>query len=68
MWRLRFEGVDIYASQHNGPYRLTHLLLTDQSGATLVIGEAQDVYTTTAYDYHRFIGPLDSKLYLPLVH
>jgi PKD repeat protein len=64
-WTLRFDGAAIYASRRNGPYRLTHVLLTDQSGATLVIDEAQDVYTTAAYDHRSFRGPM---LYLPVVH
>jgi len=33
---LQFNGADIFASQRNGPYTLTNVLLTDESGATLV--------------------------------
>ncbi len=51
---LRFSGADIYASQRNGRYILTNLLLTDHNGATLVAREAQNVYTTAAYQYRDF--------------
>jgi hypothetical protein len=61
---LRFDGDDIYASQQNGPYTLTSLLLTDQRGATLVVIDAEDVYTTAAYNYQDF-G--EGRIYLPLV-
>jgi len=61
---LRFDGDDIYASRRNGPYTLTNLLLTDRRGATLVIAEAENVYTTAAYAYHSF-GT--GEIYLPLV-
>ena len=61
---LRFLGADIHASKHDGPYTLTNLMLTDRSGVTLVAQEAQDVYTTAAYEYRDFrIG----DLFLPLV-
>lgn len=61
---LRFDGDDIYASQQNGPYTLTNLLLTDQRGATLVVFDAEDVYTTATYNYQDF-G--EGRIYLPLV-
>ena len=61
---LRFDGDDIYASQRNGPYTLTNLLLTDHRGVPLVLAEAEDVYTTAAYDYRSFDR---EKVYLPLV-
>ena len=61
---LRFDADDIYASRRNGPYTLTNLLLTDRRGATLVVAEAESVYTTAAYDY-RFFG--NGEVYLPLV-
>jgi len=61
---LRFDAEDIYASNRNGPYTLTNLLLTDQTGATLVVAEAQNVYTTAAYDYHSFGS---GRIYLPLI-
>ena len=51
---LRFDGDDIHASQHSGPYTLTGLLLTDQSEAILVLAEAETVYVTAAYDYLSF--------------
>jgi len=54
---LQFNGADIFASQHNGPYTLTNVLLTDESGATLVTQQAQAVYTTTSYLYTNFISP-----------
>jgi hypothetical protein len=59
---LRFSGDDIYSARTNGPYTLTHVLLTDQSGVTLALAEADDVYATTAYDYHRFAAGV---VYLP---
>ncbi len=62
---LRFDGADIFASQRNGPYKLTNVLLTDQTGATLVLAEAQDVYTTAPYQYTAFATPM--ALYLPLI-
>jgi hypothetical protein len=63
---LRYGGLDIFASQRNGPYKLTNVLLTDQSGTTLVLAEAQDVYTTaTAYQYQSFAQP--KSLYLPFI-
>jgi hypothetical protein len=61
---LRFDAGDIYAAQRNGPYKLTDLLLTDQRGAVLVIAEAQNVFTTSAYDYRRFGR---GKVFLPVV-
>ena len=61
---LRFLGADINASEHDGPYTVTNLMLTDQNGATLVAQEAQDVYTTAAFQYGDFrIG----DLFLPSV-
>lgn len=61
---LRFDGADIYESQRDGPYRLTNLLLTDHNGATLVVQEAQNVYTTAPYHYRDFrVG----DLFLPLI-
>ncbi len=70
---LRFEGSEIYISGRNGPYLLTNVLLTDKRSASLVITEAQNVYTTTAYDYHSFkpesgSGPgTDGSVYLPII-
>lgn len=61
---LLFDGDDIYASGHDGPYTLTHLLLTDQTGMTLAILEADDVHITTAYDHRSFSR---GQVYLPLV-
>lgn len=61
---LRFSGVDIYASQRNGPYILTNLLLTDHNSATLVVQEAQNVHTTAAYQYRDF---RTGDLFLPMV-
>lgn len=54
---LQFDGTDIFASQHNGPYTLTNILLTDENGATLITQQAQAVYTTTAYSYKQFASP-----------
>jgi hypothetical protein len=61
---LRFDGADIYESQRDGPYRLTGLLLTDHNGATLVVQEAQNVYTTAAYRYRDF---RTGDLFLPVI-
>jgi len=61
---LRFDGDDIYVSHRNGPYTLTNLLLTDRRRAALVIAEAENVYTTAAYDYLSFASP---RIYLPLI-
>ena len=61
---LRFNGTDIYASQRNGPYTLTNVLLTDESGATLVTQQAQAVYTTAPYLYTDFAP---NRIYLPLI-
>lgn len=61
---LRFDGDDIYDSRRNGPYTLTSLLLTDRRAATLVVAEAENVYTTAVYGYHSF-GT--GEIYLPLV-
>ena len=61
---LQFNGTDIYASQHNGPYTLTNVLLTDESGATLVTQQAQAVYTTAPYLYTDFAP---NRIYLPLI-
>ena len=61
---LRFDGDDIYASQRSGPYTLTNLLLTDHRGVPLVLAEAENVYTTAAYDYRSFDR---EKIYLSLV-
>lgn len=62
--RLVFDARDLYASARNGPYTLTHLLLADHTGTLLPVVEAQDVYTTAAYDYGHFGS---GKVYLPLV-
>lgn len=51
---LRFDGADIFASHHNGPYTLTNVLVTDENGATLVTQQAEAVYTTASYQYTDF--------------
>jgi hypothetical protein len=61
---LQFNGIDIYSSQRNGPYTLTNVLLTDESGATLVTQQALAVYTTAPYFYMDFAP---NQIYLPLV-
>ena len=61
---LTIPGQDIYASQKDGPYTLTNILLTDKRGATVVSAEAKDVYTTPAYYYQYFHAP---AVYLPNV-
>jgi hypothetical protein len=62
---LRFRGSDIHASQRNGPYRLTNLLLSDHGGAALVVQEAINVYTTAGYRFRDF---RQGDLFLPLVN
>jgi hypothetical protein len=61
---LHFSAEDIYASERNGPYTLTHLLFTDLGGTLLPIRQADNVYTTAVYDYRQF--GLE-KLYIPLL-
>ncbi|MBU4352812.1 MAG: hypothetical protein KJ939_07090 [Nanoarchaeota archaeon] len=61
---LRFDGADIFASQRNGPYTLTNVLLTDETGVTLVTQQAEAVYTTAPYLYTDFAT---SRIYLPLI-
>jgi formylglycine-generating enzyme required for sulfatase activity/pimeloyl-ACP methyl ester carboxylesterase len=61
---LHFPGDEIYHAQKNGPYTLTNLLLLDENNATLFVAQAQQVYSTAAYDYRRF-GP--GEVYLPMV-
>jgi hypothetical protein len=51
---LRFKGMDIFASHHDGPYTLTNLLLTDENGAALVTQQAEAAYTTALYLYTQF--------------
>ncbi|MFZ6028166.1 MAG: LamG-like jellyroll fold domain-containing protein [Chloroflexota bacterium] len=63
---LIFDGNEIFASGLNGPYTLTHLLLTDQNGAILVVDQADNAYTTTAYPYLSF-GDGSPVIYLPIV-
>jgi len=60
---LRFDGASIFASQRNGPYTLTNVLLTDERGATMVTQQAQAVYTTAPYRYTDFAT---ARIYLPL--
>jgi alpha-tubulin suppressor-like RCC1 family protein/pimeloyl-ACP methyl ester carboxylesterase len=62
---LRFEGDDIFASQRDGPYTLTDLLITDQTSVTLAVAEAQNVYSTANYLYANFASP--QSIYLPLI-
>ena len=51
---LNFPGNEIFAVGANGPYRLTNVIVVGYRQAMLVLTEAKDVYTTAAYDYHRF--------------
>jgi len=48
----------------DGPYTLTNVLLTDESGATLVTQQALAVYTTAPYLYTDFAP---NRIYLPLI-
>lgn len=61
---LRFAGTEIFQAKHDGPYTLTHLMLTDESGAVLVAQEAQNVHATAAYRYWDFRS---GGVFLPLV-
>jgi hypothetical protein len=54
---LQFQGVDLFASQRNGPYTLTNVLLTDETSVTLISEEANSVYSTAAYLYTDFAAP-----------
>lgn len=60
---LHFSGTEIYASQLNGPYTLTSLLLTDLNEGALVVDNVEDVFLTQGYDYRQF-GP-GFSIYLP---
>ena len=66
--QLWFNGKNIYDSKKDGPYTLTNLLLTDKSGASLVILEADNVYKTVKYNYQDFgANPSNWLIYLPTV-
>lgn len=56
---LSFDSDQIYASKTDGPYKLTNLILVDNSDAALVVEEATDVFTTVDYPYERFGPGLD---------
>jgi hypothetical protein len=62
---LRFDGDDIFASQRNGPYTLTNVLLTDETGVILVTQEAEAVYSTAPYLYTDFASPI--HIFLPVI-
>lgn len=51
---LEFIGQDIYASGSDGPYTLSNLLLSDQSGITLVTADQKNVFQTQPYDHKQF--------------
>jgi hypothetical protein len=61
---LRFDGTEIYGSKRDGPYMLTNVLVTNEDSSTLVMLEAQDVYTTRAYAYRDF---RTGEMYLPVL-
>ena len=61
---LRFAGRDIHNARLDGPYRLTNLVLVDQSAASLILDQAQNVYTTGSYS-HKIFG--EGVTYLPLI-
>jgi hypothetical protein len=68
MLPLRFEGADIAASKRDGPYRLTNVLLTGQSGASgslMALAQAQQAYETSTYRHNNFAEVY--SLYLPLI-
>ncbi|MGI8554305.1 MAG: DUF4785 family immunoglobulin-like domain-containing protein, partial [Dehalococcoidia bacterium] len=54
---LRFDGAEIYASGHAGPYRLTNLVLSDETTVPLHVSEAQNVYTATTSDLRQLGSP-----------
>ncbi|MFZ6028168.1 MAG: cadherin-like domain-containing protein [Chloroflexota bacterium] len=57
MLTLRFNGADIYASQRNGPYTLTHILLSDMTELSVTTAESDDVYVTAPYLWQDFEIP-----------
>jgi len=62
--QLRFASEDIWRSGLNGPYMLTHVVLADESGATLLTDTGTEVYLTPAYTLGQFA---QGEVYLPLV-
>ena len=61
---LRFDGAEIFASRHNGPYTLTNILVTDENDSTLVTQQAESVYTTASYPYTDFdtVSPITTSV------
>jgi hypothetical protein len=51
---LSFTAADIFSAKRHGPYRLTRLLLVDETESFRPLAEADDAYTTQVYNYRRF--------------
>jgi len=62
---LSFAGDAILGSGEDGPYILTNVLLVDAERASLLLDQADDVYTTSAYNHWQFGSVI--HIYLPLV-
>ena len=62
---LSFAGDDILESGQDGPYTLTNVLLVDDERASLLLDQADDVYTTPAYNHRQFGSGI--HIYLPLI-
>jgi hypothetical protein len=63
---LRFDGVDIYSHQLNGPYTVRNVMLLDETGTTILIETADNVHETAPYNYTQFEDGI-TEIYLPLV-
>ena len=62
---LRFDGRAIRASELDGPYTVTGVLLVDDT-SLIKLDEADDAWVTPAYEHHQF-GVWASRLYLPVI-
>jgi len=61
---LYFNGDEILESGQDGPYTLTNVLLMDDERASLLLDQADDIYTTPAHDHRQFGSGW--RIYLPL--
>ena len=62
---LRFDGRAIRASELDGPYTVTGVLLVDDA-SLIKLDEADNAWVTAAYE-HRQFGVWASQLYLPVI-
>ena len=62
--QLSFSGDEIYESQRNGPYTLTHVVLTDESLGTVISEAGETLFETPAYPFEQFS---DGRVFLPVV-